>query len=615
MNRKILLASTTAALLGLLGSGPALAGDFYVGGQLRQGFGLALDPPFDRDVSVGPSQFTAQIQANYKPNSNLTLTGDFWLRGDWFYKLNGGHYRTPGIQDFTKGPPFLGTFQQSLANAPGGALPQPFGSSNKSQTVLANFNKDIIRDLSLTYRAPNGAFVASVGKFQRGWGQADGLRLLDVLYPQDLRQRGLFTDTEDFRVPAWSAALNINMGAAGLSKPFEALGMNNATLELIFIPEVRHSRFVINNPTPSSNTSGGLFGLNFPLLADPVSGFGLPLLGANLRSRPVNFHGQEYGARLKFEALGGEATLNGFYGYQDLPIVKLTGAQLIIGNALNNPSAAGAIAVPLDLPTTIGAVHAPGAYLSFLQSIANGTAAPGTFPLLPFGCADILVAAPNCSINANFDLDYGYHQKLVGFSFTRDMSEFRFGPKSVSPVLRIEASYEFGKPFNRSSIVTSFGNTVSGTGALVATSEQSVTRRDVLSTLVGFDYNLWLPFWKNQESSIFITSQFFNIITFNHKNLLFQAPYAFNKIPADQKFFTQTWTLPLRNQSITLDGLLIWDIDKHGLAYRQRVEFTAMGGHLKPRLEYGYFSGRSEQGLIGIYRQSDYVEVSLAYQF
>ena len=28
--------------------------------------------------------------------------------------------------------------------------------------------------------------------------------LLDVLYPQDLRQRSVFTDTEDLRLPAWS---------------------------------------------------------------------------------------------------------------------------------------------------------------------------------------------------------------------------------------------------------------------------------------------------------------------------------------------------------------------------------------------------------------------------
>ena len=88
--------------------------------------------------------------------------------------------------------------------------------------------------------------------------------------------------------------------------------------------------------------------------------------------------------RLKFNAYGGEATLNAFYGYQDLPVVVLTGATLHIGSFINDPSASVAN-VPLDLPTTIGAIHAPGQYVDFIQSLAGGSAAPGDFPLIPFG--------------------------------------------------------------------------------------------------------------------------------------------------------------------------------------------------------------------------------------
>jgi hypothetical protein len=608
-----ILCAGAAVTAGVFLGNQAKAGDFYLGGQVRQGISLAIDAPEGANASLGPTQFTAQVQASYKPSSNLTITGDMWLRGDWFYQLNGGHYRGRGIQDFTQGPPFVKQFQYNLSQGPTGVLPQPFGTQNKSQTVLANFNDDMIREFSIAYRDPGGAYSITAGKFQRGWGQADGLRLLDVLYAQDLRQRGIFTDTEDMRLPAWSVALDLNMNAAGIGRPFEFLGMKNASLELLVIPEVRHTEFVINNPTPSSNTNGGVFGFGFPRLMDGISGFGLPMLSANLRNKEVNFHGQEYAARLKFEALGGEATLNGFYGYQDLPIVELTGAQLIIGNALNNPYAAGVAAVvPLDVPSTIGAVHAPGQYVDFIRKLKAGTVAPGDFPLVPFGCNDILVAPPNCSINANFDLSYKYHQKMVGFSFTRDMSEVRLGPKSVSPVLRLEATYEFDKPFNKGVITTPFGQTAVGTPALVTTVENGVARRDVWSALVGVDYNLWLPFWKSQESSIFVTAQFFNIHTDNPKGLLFQSPYAFNYIEKDQQFVTATWTLPLDNQSITFDGLLIWDVDKHGLAYRQRLEFSMMGGRFKPRIEYAHFGGRAEDGILGVYRNADYIDFSAA---
>lgn len=617
MKRSLRRVLVCSSIIGCLAASPAFASDIYFGGQIRQGVSLALDPPLNDDPSLGPTQFTVQAQATYKPTSSLTFTGDLWLRGDWFYELNGGHVEQPAIQDFTAGPPFRKRFRYQLAKRGPGTLPQPFGSTGKSQTVLGNFDDDIIRQLSVSYADPGGAFVLTAGKFQRGWGQADGLRLLDVIYPQDLRQRGIFTDSEDLRLPAWSVALDLNLTAAGLNAPFDAIGMKNATLELLFIPEVRHSEFVINNATPSSQTNGGLFGFPFPVLADGGSGFGLPLLAANLHNREFkNFRSNEIGARLKFEALDGEVTLNGFYGYQDLPIVELTGAQLIIGNALNNPSAPGVLAVvPLDVPTTIGAVHAPGAYIDFLQAIRNGTAAPGQFPLLPFGCNDILVAPPNCSINANFDLNYKYRQKLVGLSFTRDFQELRFGPKSVSPVVRIEASYEFDKPFNKGRIVTPFGEEATGSTALITTVDQGVERRDVFSTLVGVDYNLWLPFWKSQESSIFITTQFFNIHTSKSRDLLAQAPYAFNFVEKNQQFITQTWTLPLKNESIIFDGLLIWDIDKHALAYRQRIDFVAMGGRLKPRIEYAHFSGRSEQGIVGVYKNADYLEFSLAYQF
>lgn len=282
---------------------------------------------------------------------------------------------------------------------------------------------------------------------------------------------------------------------------------------------------------------------------------------------------------------------------------------------MNNPSAPGAIAVPLDQATTIGAVHGPGGYLDFLSALKAGTAAPGDFPLIPFGCNDILVSAPNCSINANFNLDYTYRKKLLGFSFTRDLSEIKLGPKSVSPVLRLEATYEFNKPFNKGVVTTPFATTASGTSALITTVDAGVAFRNVSSFLVGFDYNLWLPFWKSQESSIFLTSQFFDIHTNNPENLLAQAPYAFDFVKKDQKYFTQTWTLPIMNQSVVLDGLFIWDASKHGYAYRQRIDFSMMGGQLKPRIELGYFDGKSQAGLLGYMKNADYLEFSVAYQF
>ena len=595
-------------LAALLFVAPAYAEDFWFGGRLKVGTGAYIDRLDDSSNGQGPSQFLLELQAEWSPNNNVTVIGDVWLRGDRFYDLDDGEFRAPALQNFTSPQSaFLDRFSMSTSSDGTYLLPDPFGASGKENELLDDFDDEILRELSIRFTNDDGSASIKIGKFQRGWGQADGLRLLDILNAQDLRQRTLLADTDEIRIPAWTVAINVDIS-------------NDVALELIYIPEVRHSEFIINNPTPNNQTSGGAFGFPFPRLIEGQSGFGMPLLGARLNEKEVeDWKNQEIGLRLKFGAFGGEATLNAFHGYQDLPVVVLTGATLHVGSFINDPTASLAN-VPLDVPTTIGAIHAPGQYVDFIQSLAGGTAAPGDFPLIPFGCLDILNPAAGgfpCSVTADFDMDFTERQKTVGFSFTRDMSELKFGPKSVSPVLRLEATYEFDKAFNRQVINDPFipGLLAKGTPALIGTKADMVTHRDQISTLIGVDYNLWLSGWKSQRSSIFITSQFFNIHTKDHENLLFQAPYVLLEVDENQQYFTQTYTFGLRNDNVILDGLAVWDLSNDSFAYRQRVSFSAMGNKLIPRIEVGIFDGDEEEGLLALYRQSDYVEFSLTYQF
>jgi len=601
----ISLASVSLATL--LFIAPAYAEDFWFGGRIKAGTGVFYDR-LDDTSGQGPSQFLLELQAEWSPNDNVTIIGDVWLRGDRFYDLDDGEFRAPAFQNFTSPQSaFRDRFSMSTSSNGSHMLPDPFGASGKEQELLDDFDDEILRELSIRFTNDEGTLAVKVGKFQRGWGQADGLRLLDILNAQDLRQRTLLADTDEIRIPAWTIALTADLS-------------NDVSLELIYIPEVRHSEFVINNPTPNSQTSGGAFGFPFPQIIEGQTGFGMPLLGARLTEREVkDWDNEEVGARLKFGAFGGEATLNIFYGYQDLPVVVLKGATLHVGSFINDPAASVAN-VPLGVPTTIGAIHAPGQYVDFLQSLAGGTAAPGDFPLIPFGCLDILNPAAGgfpCSVTADFEMDFTERQKTVGFSFTRDMSEWKFGPKNVSPVLRLEVTHEFDKAFNRQVIKDPFipGLVAKGSPALIATKADAVTHRDQTSILIGFDYNLWLSGWKSQRSSIFVTSQFFNIRTEDHKNLMFQAPYALLDVEKDQQYFTQTYTFGLRNDNVILDGLAVWDLSKDGFAYRQRVTFSAMGNQLIPRIEIGTFDGDTEEGLLALYKDSDYVEFSLTYQF
>ena len=591
----------------LLFVAPAYAEDFWFGGRLKAGTGTHFDR-LDDSSGQGPAQFVLELQAEWSPNDNVTVIGDVWLRGDRFYELDDGAFRAPALQNFTSPQSaFRDRFSMSTSTNGTYALPDPFGASGKELKLLDDFDDEVLRELSIRFTNDDGSLAVKLGKFQRGWGQADGLRLLDILNAQDLRQRTLLADTDEIRIPAWTIALTTEIS-------------NNVSLELIYIPEVRHSEFVINNPTPNSQTSGGAFGFPFPQIVEGQTGFGMPLLGAHLTEREVeDWKNEEIAARLKFNAFGGEMTLNVFHGYQDLPVVVNTGSTLHIGSFINDPAASVAN-VPLGLPTTIGAIHAPGQYVDFLQSLAGGTAAPGDFPLIPFGCLDILNPGAGglpCSVTADFELDYTESQKTVGFSFARDMSEFKFGPKKVSPVLRLEATYESDKAFNRQVIDDPFipGQVAKGTPALIGTKADTVTHRDQISTMIGFDYNLWLSGWKSQRSSIFVTAQFFNIHTKEHENLMFQAPYALLDVEDNQQYATFTYTFGLRNDNVILDGLAVWDLSKNGFAYRQRVTFSTLGNKLIPRIEIGTFNGDTEEGLLAFYKDSDYVEFSLTYQF
>jgi hypothetical protein len=585
--------------------------ELWIGGRIKQGVGAHFDGLDDSASGWGPSQYVVELQAEWTPNNNITVIGDLWLRGDLFYDLDDGDHRYPALQDFTSPQ---SAFRDRFSMQTSG------DGSGVEIDRLDDFDDDILRELSIRFTNDEDSLSLKLGKFQRGWGQADGLRLLDILNAQDLRQRTFFADTDEIRIPAWTAALTADLTQLGLAAPFEAIGMKNPSLELIYIPEVRHSEIVINNPTLNSRTSGGGFGFPFPQLVEGQSGFGMPFLGARLAEREVkDWDNQEIGARLKFGAFGGEATLNGFYGYQDLPVVVNTGSTLHVGSFVND-SAASVANVPLDLATTVGAIHAPGQYVDFLQSLAGGTAAPGDFPLIPFGCLDILnpgAGGQPCSVTADFELDYTERQKTIGFSFTRDMSEWKFGRKQVSPVLRLEATYEFDKAFNRQVINDPFipGQVAIGTPALIGTKADTVTHRDQISTVIGFDFNLWVPGWTTQRSSIFLTSQFFNIHTKDHDDLLFQAPYALLDVEKNQQYFTQTYAIGLFNDRVTLGGLAIWDLSKDAFAYRQRVDFPAFQNKLLTRLEIGTFSGETEGGLLALYENSDYVELSLTYQF
>lgn len=635
--------------------------DWTLNGRLKQGGSMLYDLENQGTIN-GPTNYLAEVKTSWRPNRKWTFIGNFWLRGDWAPGMD--TIRSSGMHDPTDvAPGSLSNFNRRLpyrlntSNCSGSAVNSTMDTFCASSKGIRHFDSadEIIRELSLKYRDRKNRFTVKIGKFQRGWGQSDGLRLLDVLHAQDLRERFAFRDSDELRIPAFMVAADFNFRKLGISKPFEALGMKRPVLEVNIVPEVRHSEFVVNNPNPSDPSSGGIFGLPFPDVIDPVSGAGFVGFGFDLRDKEADhwgFDDAEYSARLKFDSLGGQFTINGFYGMQDLPTITLEGGTFIVGNGFNNIDAAIAT-VPLaatDVETvvhgapgflgpSVGGVFPTGGYLAYLRGIAGmGPLVESPLTTLSMGgCADPLQpglgAGLPCSINGIVNLDYQHRQKLIGFSFARDMSEFKFGPKQTSPAMRLEVAYEFDKYYNRShmnpgavgNLNTPFGvlplplnnRDEAGSPALAATEDKTITRSDVLSTMIGFDYPLWVPGWDTQEKSVFTSFQFFNIHTFDAGDgLLQQAPYAFDTVSKDHQYITFLWQSPLFNQRLVLEGLYIRDFDNKGHYYRQRIDFNFFGKRWRPRLEWMHFDGNGgENAPIGLLDNSDFVELSLTFQF
>ena len=609
-----------AALLLAVTASSVQASPFSLTGRIKQGTSVA----YDRELgnAIGPSNFLAEMSLDYKPNRQFAIYIDAWLRGDLF-PLLGDDVIARGIQDF-RSPDFREMFGFDLTeNADPLAGDVPFGRASESIRLYDDWN-DIVRDVSVNYKTRNRSMYVKLGKFQHGWGQSDGLRLIDILNPQDFRQRFALADSQDIRIPQAGIGMGFDFARLGLDAPFEAIGLKRSSFEVVYYPQVLHSEFIVNNPTPSDQTAGGIFGFPFPELVDPVSGRGLPFIGANLndiKHDEWDFERGELGLRFGFEAFDAVMTLNGFWGYQDLPVVTLQGLNLLVGTNYNDP-AEQITSIPLDSAGSVLATWGPGGYMDQLRLLGTAGGLLGGLPIVgdvlntltPFGCTN-LVIIEGCSVTFDFALDYDYRHKVVATSLTREIRELTIGRKQVSPVLRIEASYEFDKPFNNQVTDTGYLNQGVGSAALVTLPENAISFSDQVGIMAGFDFPLWIPFWDSQRNSIFTSFQFFDFYTRDHENKVYQAPYMFNRLEEHQQYVTALWISEHLNEMLVLEGLFVGDLSNDNFAYRQRIDFNFFGDKIRPRLEWLGFDATREDGALGFVHDADLVEFSLTYQF
>ncbi len=168
--------------------------------------------------------------------------------------------------------------------------------SEASKRWFVNDHVDIeLREAFVDTEIGN-AFVR-IGKQQVVWGQADGLKVLDVLNPQSLREF-ILDDFEDSRIPLWTLNAEIPIG--------------DTLLQLLWIPDTTY------DDIPGT---GATYEFTSPLVVPQVPN-GVPVLIEPLQ-KPDDFIGDsDVGSRLSMFIGGWDLSLNYAYHYFDRPVTR-----------------------------------------------------------------------------------------------------------------------------------------------------------------------------------------------------------------------------------------------------------------------------------------------------
>jgi hypothetical protein len=134
------------------------------------------------------------------------------------------------------------------------------------------------------------------GKQQIVWGEADGLKLLDVVDPQEFREF-ILPDFDESRIPLWS--LNAEV-------PIE-----KAHLQVIWLPDPSTDDF----PEP-----GKRFAFTTPLLLGPPAPPGVPVRVRHVDRPDDALADSDAGARLSGMWHGWDLTANYLYHFSDVPL-------------------------------------------------------------------------------------------------------------------------------------------------------------------------------------------------------------------------------------------------------------------------------------------------------
>ncbi|WP_227497534.1 DUF1302 family protein [Marinobacter sp. BSs20148] len=172
---------------------------------------------------------------------------------------------------------------------------QPFRAGLTQKSFPGDHADVELREFYLDHYVGD-AFVR-LGKQQIVWGQADGLRVLDVLNPLSYREF-ILPDIENRRIPLWSALTEI--------------ALDNGTAQIVWIPD-------------ATVTKSTLPGATYSLIPDPFAGEGRLEV-----DRPDSFAKSDFGLKLSTFQQGWDLSLNYLYHTIDDPLIQFDPSEQLI---------------------------------------------------------------------------------------------------------------------------------------------------------------------------------------------------------------------------------------------------------------------------------------------
>ncbi len=169
--RSILTLSLALTLLPLAASA-ADSGNAEMRSELSYGYGSRM-------------QSSMQSQLELLPALDLSLNRSIALKTSVRLRVDAEEALEPGRPD--------------LDNYAPGSKPLYLGTAGTAE----------LRDLFIEFSTGNGLF--RLGKQQVNWGRLDGIKVLDLVNPQDFREF-ILDDFADSRIGLWSAYLDLSLG-------------------------------------------------------------------------------------------------------------------------------------------------------------------------------------------------------------------------------------------------------------------------------------------------------------------------------------------------------------------------------------------------------------------